>query len=80
MNDAERRQWVDNDEGLYNMAKEYRGRGGTRQFIRENRDMIDEVIENVSSGKKPAHYLEYGEQEYRGQANHCSPFGPGCAP
>lgn len=69
MNDAERRQWVENDEGLYNMAKAYRGRGGVRQFIRENRAMIDSLIENVTSGKKPAHYLEYGE------ANHRSPFG-----
>lgn len=71
MNDSERRQWVENDEGLYNLAKEYRGRGGTRQFIRDNRAMLDECIENVTSGKKPAHYLEYGS----GQANHRSPFG-----
>ena len=60
MNDTERRQWVENDEGLYNMAKQYDGRGGTRQFIRENRALIDECIEGVTSGSKPAHYLEYG--------------------
>jgi len=60
MNDTERRQWVDNDEGLYDMAKSYRGKGGVRQFIRENRAFIDECIENVTSSKKPAHYLKYG--------------------
>lgn len=71
-NDTERRQWVDNDEGLYNMARRYKG--GIRAFIRDNREMIDRVIDNVVDGKKPAHYLEYG---YRrpGTANHRSPFG-----
>jgi hypothetical protein len=60
MNDNERREWVMNDEGLYRMAMEYRGQGGVTAFIRANRAMIDECIENVTSGKKPAHYLEYG--------------------
>lgn len=57
-NDIERRQWVDNDEGLYNMARAHRG--GVRGFICENRHLIDEVIDNVSNNKKPAHYLAYG--------------------
>lgn len=58
MNDTDRSQWIDNDEGLYNWWR------GSRQakttFIRENRPKIDEVINNVLSGKKPAHYLAYG--------------------
>jgi sarcosine oxidase delta subunit len=71
-NDDERRQWVENDEGLYNMAR--RHKGGIRKFIRENREMIDSVIDNVVSGRKPAHYLEYGDNR-AGMANHRSPFG-----
>lgn len=55
MNNTDRAQWIDNDEGLYNWWK------GTRlskaAFIKANRAAIDEAIENVTSGKKPAHYL-----------------------
>jgi hypothetical protein len=60
MNDTEREQWVDNDEGLYNEM--IRSRKSKRAFIRENRAMIDEVINNVVGNKKPAHYLAYGGQ------------------
>lgn len=56
MNDQERAQWVDNDEGLYRL----KGRMSMRKFIRENRALIDEVIERVTKGSKPAHYLAYG--------------------
>lgn len=42
LNDDERRQWVLNDEGLYNW---YRGsRKALRSFIRDNRAAIDSVI------------------------------------
>ena len=57
-NDEERSQWIDNDEGLYNWWQD--SRRCKRQFIRENREAIDQVIDNVVSGKKPAHYLAYG--------------------
>ena len=57
-NDEERSQWVDNDEGLYNMARGYRG--GKRKFVRDHRELIDSVIDKVLSGTKPAHYLCYG--------------------
>jgi hypothetical protein len=57
VNDTDREEFIDNDEGLYRWWK------GTRlpkrRFIRENRRKIDEVINNVQSGKKPSHYLEY---------------------
>ena len=58
MNDHEREQWVSNDEGLYNLFR--RSRKSIRNFIRENRELIDEVINNVTGNKKPAHYLVYG--------------------
>jgi hypothetical protein len=58
MNDTERRQWILNDEGLYNLWKS----SGLvlYEFIRQNRKTLDEAINNVTSGKKPAHYLAYG--------------------
>lgn len=59
MNDKERAQWIDNDEGLYNL---WRSSGESKaSFIRGNRDGIDEAIRNVTTGRKPAHYLAYGE-------------------
>jgi hypothetical protein len=59
INDEERRQWVDNDEGLYEMWTE--SQMGLYRWVRENRAIIDEVIVNVRDGAKPAHYLKYGE-------------------
>jgi hypothetical protein len=57
MNNQEREQWIDNDEGLYNW---WRGsRLSKREFVRQNRAELDAIIENVTSGKKPAHYLAY---------------------
>jgi hypothetical protein len=58
INDSERAQWIDNDEGLYNWWR--RQRMSKRQFIRENRAEIDVIIRNVRDGVKPAHYLQYG--------------------
>ena len=64
INDSERALWVDNDEGLYNWWKSSRNskhkRMSKTEFIKENRAAIDEVINNVLGGKKPAHYLAYG--------------------
>lgn len=58
MNDDHRRIWILNDEGLYNW---YRGSNLTmREFIRQNRVDLDKVINNVTEGRKPAHYLTYG--------------------
>lgn len=58
MNNTEREQWIDNDEGLYDW---WRGsRLSKREFIKQNRAEIDEVINNVRSGRKPASYLAYG--------------------
>ncbi len=58
INDTDRAQWVDNDEGLYNEKR--RSRLPMREFVRRNRELIDQVIRNVTEGRKPAHYLEYG--------------------
>jgi hypothetical protein len=58
MNDAEREQWVDNDEGLYDLMRSF---GLSRRaFIRTYRAEIDAVIAAVTDGRKPAHFLKYG--------------------
>ena len=62
MNDEDRREWVENDEGLYNLWRDspgYDENRGPRGWIRKHRALIDEVIGNVRSGRKPAHYLAY---------------------
>ena len=58
MNDSERRDWVENDEGLYRWWKSYRM--PLTKFIRENRKEVDAVIENITSNKRSTHYLLYG--------------------
>lgn len=59
MNDEERRLWVLNDEGLYLWHR--RSGLSMREFIRQNRAELDEVIGNVTSGRRPGHYLAYPE-------------------
>ena len=57
LNDDDRSQWIDNDEGLYDM---WRCSGlSKREFIRRNRPFLTEAIRNVLDNKKPAHYLKY---------------------
>ena len=58
INDDDREQWVDNDEGLYDLMRS--SRLGKRAWIRANRELIDGVIRNVRDGDRPAHYLKYG--------------------
>ena len=58
INDEERRVWVLNDEGLYQM--QLASKLPMKKFIKEYREKIDEVILNVRDGKKPSHYLVYG--------------------
>jgi hypothetical protein len=54
----DREDWVNNDEGLYDW---WQASGlSIRAFIRQNRELIDEAINNVVGGKQPAHYLKYG--------------------
>lgn len=67
MNDTERAQWIDNDEGLYNWWKT--SRQSKRAFIRENRAAIDAAISPVVEGTKPAHHLAY--------PRNASPYGGG---
>ena len=59
MNDTEREQWVDNDEGLYLM---WHGSciGSKRLFVRKHRQEIDEVISNIVDKGAPTGYLIYG--------------------
>ena len=58
MNDDDRRAWVDNDEGLYDMQR--RSRLSMREFIRQNRALIDRVSGDVVAGVTPPHHLKYG--------------------
>jgi len=62
MKDTDRYVYVINDEGLYNLMIESRY-ANRMNWVRENRALIDEVIENVKSGKKPQHYLAYPHNE-----------------
>ena len=58
MNDKDREQWIDNDEGLYCWWRSTRQ--PKRRFINENRQALTETINNVLNSTKPAHYLRYG--------------------
>lgn len=53
MNDSEREDWVNNDEGLYNKWK--RSGLSMSKFVRKNRQLIDAIAGEITSGKKPAH-------------------------
>ena len=46
MNNAEREQWANNDEGLYQWFLSWKraNRGGMRGFLQENRAEIDNAI------------------------------------
>ena len=57
-NDEDRRLWMLNDEGLYNL--QIASRLSVREFIKRNRSMIDQVIDGVESGQHRPHYLVYG--------------------
>jgi hypothetical protein len=58
MNDAEREQWIDNDEGLYDLWR--RAGLSKREFLRRNRGDVDAAILPVLNNEKPAHHLKYG--------------------
>ena len=45
MNDTEREQWVNNDEGLYRWRQ--REGGSMRDFLKRNRRWIDNMIEEA---------------------------------
>ena len=62
MNNAEREQWIDNDEGLYDWYQSWErcNPGGKRGFIKANRAEIDFCIGKVLNGNNRAHYLKYG--------------------
>jgi len=49
VNDEDRKEWVNNDEGLYRWWRSERV--ALSRFVRENRDSIDEVIEKVTGNK-----------------------------
>jgi hypothetical protein len=58
LDDDDRSQWIDNDEGLYDW---WRASGlSKKEFIRRNRTEIDAAILPVLAGTKQAHHLKYG--------------------
>lgn len=57
-NDSERRDYVNNDEGLYDIWK--RSGKGITVWVRENRALIDAMQDAYTSGTLPAHFLKYG--------------------
>ena len=59
-NDEERRVFSLSDEGLYRASLSFNGKGGMTAFVKANRVLIDEVMDNIHSGKKKEHYLVYG--------------------
>ena len=54
---SEIEQWIDNDEGLYDWWRSTKQ--SKRAFIRQYRAEIEAAINNVTSGRKRAHYLVY---------------------
>jgi hypothetical protein len=54
INDTDRADWVENDEGLYGWFR--RSRMSMRQFVRENRAGIDMRIHEVRGGKEEERY------------------------
>lgn len=64
LTNAERENWINNDEGLYNWKRS--SKLSMRKFIAENKEEIDRCINNVLGNKQPAHYLAYGERRYGG--------------
>lgn len=57
MSREERRLWILNDEGLYNLWQ--RSGKSLDDFIDGEAKVVDEVQKAVVSGKQPAHYLAY---------------------
>jgi hypothetical protein len=55
---AAKREWILNDEGLYNWWLSTKL--SMKNFIDQNDVELNNIINNVLSGKKPAHYLKYG--------------------
>jgi len=58
MNDTDRTQWIENDEGLYNWKRSTRL--SMREFLKQNRQELDRIIGATISGKKQPHHLAYG--------------------
>lgn len=58
INDDDREEFVNNDEGLYDLWQ--RSGKGITVWVRKNRPLIDEVIRNVRDNVRPPDYLKYG--------------------
>jgi hypothetical protein len=56
LNNSERENWVNNDEGLYNWFKS--SRLSMREFIKQNKSELDECILRVLNGEKKPHFFD----------------------
>lgn len=54
MNDSEREDWINNDEGLYLWWKSTRQ--SMRNFIRENRKEITRIIQAALGNNRAKHF------------------------
>lgn len=57
MNDKEREQWIQNDEGLYNWWRS--SRLSMREFIRQNRAELTAAISKALAPPKPKTWRDY---------------------
>lgn len=62
LNDEERREWVENEEGLQGIchAEMRMYRISKKEWIKRNRKLIDQVAGEVRGREKREHYLMYG--------------------
>jgi len=51
LNNDDRRQWIDNDEGLYNWYRS--SRLSMTKFIKENKEELDAAINRVLNAPPP---------------------------
>lgn len=63
LNNFDRTQWIDNDEGLYNWWLSSGLPKG--KFIKQNKQELDECILKMINHEKPYHYLAYGRDKKR---------------
>jgi len=59
INDNDRWDWIQSDEGLYDMFRF--SRKSKKAFLKENRGLLDEIIIGCRNGDIPPHYLKYGK-------------------
>jgi len=59
-NDNDRREWVENDEGLYRLCMTGMRMEGVskKEWVKRNRGLIDAMVDGTLRGDRPAHTIE----------------------